>query len=1102
MKRITGMLVFLALFCYTALAQNIQITGKVISEEDGNPLPGVSVVIQGTTNGTTTNIDGVYSISAPSDAVLVFSFVGMVTIEEEVVGRTQIDVVMSSETIEVAEVVVTALGITRESKSLGYAVQEVNGDDVNAVKSDNFIRGLTGKVAGVNIKNNTNFGGSTNVIIRGSTSLTQNNQALFVVDGVPISNENTNNTGQLTGRSGFDYGNAASDINPNDIESVSVLKGAAATALYGSRAANGVILITTKKGSEKSGGIKVTVNSNVTFSTLDKSTFPVYQDKYGAGYDPTWYSSPDYPGLDAADINGDGVDELLVPFYEDASRGQEFDPNLMVYPYSAFIPGSPNYGQARPWVAAENGPETFFETGVSYTNNFDFTGGTDKTTYRFSYTNQNISGIMPNSTLKRNNFIFNGSYKIFDNLKISASANYINTAGKGRPSTGYSDNIMSSFRQWYQVNVDIQEQKDLYDMYANGEITVNPTWNRVSWDDNTPIYWDNPYWVRYQNYEQDQRNRLIGYTQLDWQITSFLSAMGRLSVDNFSELQEERKAVGSVAGELGVDRPDVTSGYSRYQRDFIETNADLMLNFHKTFGTVDLSALLGTNIRRSNMDAVFSSTNGGMAVPEVYALSNSVDPMLPPEERLEQIGVNGIFGSVNVGLMDLVYLDATLRRDQSSTLPEANNAYFYPSLSGNLLFSNLLDVSWLSLGKVRINYAEVGNDAPPLRVKDTYRANAPFAGTSMVTNYFAKNNSDLKPERTKSIEGGLEVMVFQNRLGFDLALYKQNTFDQLMPVRVSQVTGYREKWVNAGEIENKGVELVLYATPVITNDFSWHITLNWAKNQNEVKSLFVDEAGNEVQNLQLASLQGGVTINARVGEPYGTIHGSDYTYHENGGKIVDADGYYIKSETNDVVIGNYNPDWTGGIMNTLSYKNFDLSFLIDWQHGGDVFSLDLWYGIGTGLYDVTADNNEFGNPQRDPITYINDDPAQGLDESTCGGIRLPGVYENGEYNQTRIPGDIFAEGWVTSPNKRFVYDASFIKLREVELTYNLPRSLMSKTFIYGASVSFVGSNLWIIHKNLPYADPEATQSSGNIQGWQSGVFPSTRNFGFSLRLQF
>jgi len=1085
MKRITGMLVCLALFSYSLFAQDIQITGTVTSQDDGSVLPGVAVQIKGTQSGTTTNIDGVYSLSAPSDATLVFSFVGMVTTEEVVNGRTQIDVVMTSELYEVAEVVITALGIPRDKKSLGYAMQEVDGDDVSTVKSDNFLRSLTGKVAGVHIKNNTNFAGSTNVVIRGSNSLTMTNQPLFVVDGVPISNSNTNNIGQLTGRNGYDYGNTAADINPNDIESVSVLKGSAATALYGSRAANGVILITTKKGGKGTTGSKInlTLNSNVTFSTMDKSTFPVYQDKYGGGYDPTWYSSPDYPGLDAADINGDGIDELITPFYEDASRGQAFDPTLMVYQYNAFIPESPHYGEATPWVAGENGPETFFETGVSYTNSVDVTGGTEKSTYRFSYTNQNLNGIMPNSSLNRNNFIFNGSYNLLDNVKISASANYINTEGLGRPSTGYNENIMTSFRQWYQVNVDIQEQRELFEA-----TDLNATWNPVSWDDRTPIYWDNPYWIRYKNYEQDSRNRLIGYTQLDWQITSYLSAMGRVSIDRYNELQEERRAMGSCAGEMGVGRPDVTSGYSRFQRAFVETNADLLLNFHKTFGDIDLTALLGTNIRRSENDQVFASTNGGLAIAELYALSNSLDPMLPPEEKLEQIGVNGVFGSVTLGFKDLVYLDASLRRDQSSTLPEKNNAYFYPSISGNLLFSNLIEASWLSLGKLRLNYAQVGNDPPPLSIIDTYRQNAPFLGNPMVTSYYGKNNEDLVPERTNSMEAGLEMMIFKNRLGFDLALYKQSSFNQLLPVYISQATGYREKWVNAGEIENKGIEVVFTAVPVIANNFRWNVALNWATNQNMVISLYEDEAGNEVQNLQLAALQGGVTINARVGEPYGSINGSDFEYHDNGGKIVDG-GYYVKSATNSEVLGNYNPDWTGGISNTLTFKDFDLSFLIDWQKGGEVFSLDLWYGIGTGLYEETADNNDLGNPERDPI-------------EEGGGIILDGVNADGSENTTRIPSDIFANGWVLSPNKQFVYDASFVKLREVELTYNLPASLMSKTFIYGASVSLIGSNLWIIHKNLPHADPEATQSSGNIQGWQSGVMPSTRNFGFSIKLLF
>ncbi len=1084
MKKLTIFLALLLFVGFTVQAQ-MQITGTVTGAEDGLSIPGVSIVVKDNpTIGTTTNVDGEYSLTVPGGTeALIFSFIGMKSQEVIIGGRSVIDLQMEAEILEMDEVIVTALGISREKKSLGYAVQEIDGEELNKVKSDNFVTALSGKVAGVHVKNNTNFGGSTNVIIRGSSSLTQNNQALFVVDGVPISNDVNNNSSQESGRQGYDYGNAASDINPNDIESVSVLKGAAATALYGSRAANGVILITTKKGKRTdSKTLGVTFSSNVTLSTIDLSTFPDHQDKYGMGYGP-YYSGGDHPGLLEFDWNGDGTIDLLTPTTEDASRGEAFDPNLMVYHYDAFVPESEYYGQPRPFVAGANGAETFFETGVSYTNSIDVTGGSENGAYRFSYTNLDMTGVMPNSSLKKNNYIFNGSYDILENLTITSSANYINTKGKGRPSTGYSDNIMSSFRQWYDVGVDIQQQKDLY--FETGR---NVTWNTKSYNNLDPIYWDNPYWTRYENYETDERDRLIAYVQADWKLTDAISFMGRAAIDTYSELQEERRAVGSVASAFGVGRPNVQSGYSRRTRSFTETNIDLMFKYHKQLSEdFNINALLGTNIRRSTDDNVFVSTNGGLAVANVYALSNSTDPMLPPGEILDEIGVNGYFGSVSLGYKNMLYLDGTARMDQSSTLPEDNNTYFYPSVSGSFVFSEVVDASWLSHGKLRLGYAEVGNSAPPRRTKDTYISNAPFSGNSMVTVPDTRNNPDLKPETQKALEGGLEFSFFENRLGVDLALYKNNTIDQLMPVTVSFATGYSSKWVNAGEIENKGVELALYGTPYKTSDFRWDISVNWSKNINEVISLYTDEAGNEVTNLQLASLQGGVTINARVGEPYGTIHGSDFVYHDNGGKITDG-GSYERSSTNDIVIGNINPDWMAGMNNAFSYKDFTFSFLIDMQQGGDIFSLDMWYGIGTGMYAETADNNDLGNPQRDPV-------ADG------GGLLLDGVNADGTPNTTRIESTYYAEGWASSPNARFIYDASYIKLREVVLTYNLPNKLMSKTPIKGASLSFVGSNLWIISKNLPHADPEASQGAGNIQGWQSGVMPATRNYGFSLNIQ-
>lgn len=1088
------------LLVLVAWAQQRTVTGTVTAADDGTALPGVNVLLKGTTVGTVTDVSGSFSIQVPdAGGTLIFSFIGLVSQEIDVGGRTTVDVVMKPDVTQLSEVVVTALGITREEKSLGYSVQEVKADEFNSVKTDNFMNSLSGRVAGLHVQNNTNFGGSNNILIRGATSITGNNQPLYVVDGVPISNTNSNTSSQADGRHGYDYGNASADIDPNDIASISVLKGAAAAALYGSRAANGVILITTKKGS-KAKGFGVTLNSNFTMGKVDKSTFPEYQHQYGGGYGP-FYSGGDHPYLSEFDADGDGQPDLLVPYTEDASRGEKFDPSLMVYMYDAWIPESPYYHQKRAWLPAENGPITFFNTAKTYSNSVDISNANDKGSYRIGYTNYKSSGILPNSTLNKNDFILNGSFNILENLKVTSSANFVMDDATGRQSTGYSGNLLSSFRQWNEVNVDIQEQKDLYYRTHEG----NATWNLNAYDDPTPIYWDNYYWDRYQNYENDNRNRLIGYTQLDWKISDAFSVMGRMAIDTYDQLEEERRAVGSVAEEFGVpfdgvQRATVTSGYSRNSQNETETNMDLMLNYHQRFGELDVTALGGSNIRRNKLEDVFASTNNGLAVPGLYALSNSVDPLLPPQESLLQRGVNGLFGSVSVGYHDLVYLDGTLRRDQSSTLPSANNAYYYPSVSTSFVFSELANANWLSLGKLRLNYAEVGNDAPPLRVKDTYRVQAPFSGNALVSTSVSKNNPDLVPEQTKSVEAGLQMNFLNNRFGIDATLYKARTFNQIQPLSVSYVTGYVSKWINAGEIDNKGAEVMVFAEPVHGSNITWRVTVNWARNRNKVVKLYEDATGNKVTNLILdGNLQGGVHIVAREGQPYGSIIGSDYVYAADGQRLVKSSGRYEISTTNDIVLGNYNPDWTGGIQNTISYKNFDFGFLIDGQHGGDVFSLDQWYGTGTGIYKESAGLNDLGNPVRDPIV-INGD---GSYAANSGGLLNPGEHDDGTPNTTRVAADNYAvDGWAVSPNKRFVYDASFIKLREVTLTYNLPTTLLGKSPIAGASIGFVGSNLWIIHKNLPYSDPEASQGGGNIQGWQSGVMPATKNYGFTLNVKF
>jgi len=1093
MRKLSFLLVILLLSAMQVLAQRT-ITGKVTSADDGGGIPGVTVLVKGTSIGVLTDLDGKYSINVPKDATsLQFTFIGMKMQEIALTAANIVDVVMQSEAQNIEGVVVTALGITRDKKSLGYSTQELGGDEINTSKRTNFVNNLSGKLAGVQVKANGNMGGSTNVVIRGSSSMTGNNQALFVVDGVPVNNDNSNNTGQTTGRNGYDYGNAAADIDPNDIESMSVLKGAAATALYGSRAANGVILITTKKGKKSTTGKKnygVTLNSSITTGFVDKSTFPKYQQNYGAGYGIDFYSGE--AGMEgfeyAYDIDNDGTTDFTVPVYEDG--------NIMVYQWDAYDPASPNYMKKTPWKMAENGPITFFDNSVNFTNSLEVVGGGDVSTFRLGYSNVNETGVMPNSSIKKNALNLNGSYDILDNLTVSAYVNYVKTNGKGRNSTGYSDNIMSSFRQWMQTNVDYKMQKDLYEETGRN-ITWNPNGPYI--DEETgrtelnliPIFWDNPYWVRNENYETDTRDRIIGYTQADWKINSYLSLMGRFSLDTYNELQEERKAVGSGSGEFGVQRPDVGSGYSRFNKYFAETNVDFLLKFNKNLTEdLNLSALLGTNIRRSKVDQTFMSTNGGLIVPGMYSISNTALPLLNPEELLTEIGVNGIFAGFSLGFKNFVFLDGNIRRDQSSTLPEDNNAYYYPSISGSFLFSNVMPKnSWLDLGKVRLGYAQVGNSAPWGSIKDTYSQNTSWAGTALFSVPATKNNAYLKPELTTSIEGGLEMKFFQGLLGFDVSLYKSNTVNQIINVSVSNATGYNAKYVNAGEMQNKGIELMLLGTPVKSGDFQWDITLNWAKNINEVLSLDGD-----LKNLQIAALQGGITINARVGEPYGTIQGTDYVINEATGKRqILSNGYYQKSSTSDKILGNVNPDWTGGINNRFTYKNWSASFLIDWQQGGNIFSLDMWYGMGTGLYEESDYINDLGNPVRNALT----------DDATSGGVILDGVLADGTPNTKRVSGaDYRLQGWSRNPNSTFIYDATYIKLREAVISYSIPKSILSKSFFNGVSFSLVGTNLWIISKDLPHADPEASQSSGNIQGWQSGVMPSTRNVGFSVNLQF
>jgi TonB-linked SusC/RagA family outer membrane protein len=1061
-------------------AQERQISGVVTSSEDGSPLPGVNIAVRGTSRGTTTGADGTYKIGVGNSSTLVFSFVGFQAQTVNVVGRTTINVVMKTEIGSLEEVVVTALGISREKKSLGYASQEVKGDQVNTAKESNFINSLSGKVSGVEIKRNNNLGSSSNIVIRGFKSLTGNNQALFVVDGVPIDNSNTTTTNVAQGRGGYDYGNAASDINPDDIESINVLKGAASTALYGSRAANGVVIITTKKG-RKNQGIGVTASVGYSVGSIDKSTFPEYQTQYGGGYG-LYYEDPTGRFL-LRDINGDGKDDLVVPTSEDASWGAKFDPNLQVYDWRSFDPSSPLFGKSSPWVAAQNLPDKFFNNATTFNGSVGLEGGNENGTYRVSYTRFDQKGILPNSSIQKNSFAFSGTNNFTNKLTATTSINFTRQDAKGRYSNGYSDNIMTSFRQWYQTNVDILDLKSTFDRTGK-----NITWNWSDPSDLKPIYWDNPYWQRANNYETDWRNRIFGNVALTYKFNDYFDVVGRISLDTYTELQEDRVAVGSINN-------NGTARYSRFDRNFREINYDFFANYTKNFSdNFNLKILAGANIRHNEVSSVFASTQGGLVVPGLYALSNTVSPISAPTETYAQIYQEGIYASASLGFMNDLFIDITARRDVSSTLPIANNTYYYPSVSASYIFSNKLSESLpaLSLGKLRLNYAEVGNTAPALSLLNTYvkptnnngDVRDAFGGQTLFSTSATLNNPNLKPERTKSIEAGLEMKFAKNRIGFDASFYRTLSIDQILPVSVSNSTGYNNKFVNAGTIENKGIELSAFAIPVQFKDLSWRIGVNYTVNRNKVVELY-----DGVSNLQIGSFQGGVTLNASVGEPYGVLKGTDFVY-QDGQKLVLPSGYYAQSDATSI-IGNVTPNWKMGVTNTVNYKGLSLSFLIDIQKGGSLFSLDRYYGLATGLYADTTPLNDKGNPVRSS-------------NADGGGYVYAGILADGTPNTKRVTGENFGLfGYRRNPNSQFIYDASYVKLREVTITYKLPNALFGGSqFIKGAKLSVVGRNLWIISKNLPYADPEDGITSGNISGFQSGVYPSVREIGGSLNFSF
>ncbi len=1052
----------LVLFVVGSTYAQQTVSGTVKSGEDQSSLIGVSVLVKGTSQGTVTDTDGKYSISVEGpEAVLVFSYVGFTNQEVTVGNQSTIDVTLAPDDKLLEEVVVTALGIERDERSLGYSVQTVDGADLAETKEVNLVNSLQGAVAGVQIQGTTgNLGGSSRITVRGVNSFLGNNQPLFVVDGVPIDNSNYATNAQQTGFGGgsYDYGNAAQDINPNDIETMSVLKGSTASALYGNRGANGVILITTKSGKKKKKGLGISINSSLTFDNATRM-IPHQREYGGGGINPNTATGFD----EFTDTNGQNY---LAPQYgKDGAWGPKYNSSLNVRHWDSFDPDASNYRETRPWIAPANDYTTFFETGQTWNNSIAFTGNNDKGSFRLAYTNLDQKGIMPNSGMQRNTVTLNSAYNLTEKLTVTGAGSFVVTEANGRTATGYDNrNPLQGFTQWWQTQLDFDRLQNFENVDGS-----QASWNRGAWNDGSPRYFDNPYFVRYRFLQEDRRDRFFGNIGATYEIVEGLTAAVKISTDSYSFQLREARPIGSV------DVPE----YREQTRTFRETNADFRLSYDKKIGDdISVNFILGANRMRQANTTITAQSTTGLNMPDFYNIANSAGtPDISTYTR--NYGINSIYGLGSFGYKGMVFVDVTLRQDQSSTLPAGKNTYVYPSVTGSFVFSELpalANSNVLSFGKIRASYGTSANDAPVYTLTDTYEPIVPGLGSfprAGLPN--AKNNADLKPERTSEIEVGMDVRFLNGRVGVDVAYFDKTTTDQIFSVATSSITGYTSRTINAGSMRNSGIELMINATPVEIGDFAWDLSFNFARLRNEVVELTEG-----VNSINLGSTWA-AELRINEGDPYMAIYGQDFVYDDNGKRVVDENGAY-KFTDNRVFLGSAMADFTGGIRNTFRWKGLSASAMVDFQNGGAVHSTSLQWAHYSGMAPATA-------AMRD---------GQNVREV---GMILDGVKEDGSVNDITIdPQSFYQSYWRRAA--LYFYDASFVKLREVRVGYTVPNSLLGNLPLKNVRIGFIGRNLAVLSANLPYLDPQMVTGSGNLQGLENAQTPATRSYGFNVGFDF
>ncbi len=1119
-----SLILFLCL--QVALAQTREITGT-ITADDGVAIPGVSVVVRGTTIGTITDAEGYYSLDVPESAqILMFTFIGMKTVEETIGDRSVIDIVLETDVLGLEEVVVTSLGITRTKKALGYSVQDISGAELTTARESNVINSLQGKLAGVQITNSDGgVSSGVRILIRGMSTLSGNNQPLFVVDGVPIRND----LSSVGSGGGMDFGNSAMDLNPSDIETMTVLKGANAAALYGSRAVNGVILVTTKTGKPKLGarrGLGISLETNWMWDNV--LVIPEYQNKYGQGSGGQFaYVDGAYGGTqDGVDESwGPPLDYIVQPGDLDPPT-DPLDPSTAGRLYYAVDKGIPlTVGQAlvlpqfdspynhetgvrtpTPWVAHPDNIKDFFETGLKRSTNLALSGASDNAHFRLSIGNQDVKGIMENTDLRKNTVSINSGLNVTDKLSVAGGVTYISNKSDNVVEKGYvGGNPMQSLSQWFGRQVDTKALKDRWEE-IDPITDYNFNWNHS--------YHDNPYFVLNKSTNSRNRDRIMGNFNLSYDITDWLNFRTMVGNDWYVEDRKELTAQRTNG--------DMKGGFTArsYRRNELTTNA--MLTMNRDFGTdINLVAWVGGEYNHYDYQ-YHATTVSDLIIPDLYATSNAAVPATTglSETHTE---LQSVFGNVNFGFRNYLFIDVTARNDWSSTLPVDDNSYFYPSVSLGLVVTEALGAQSdiLSYAKVRASYAEVGGTAGAYQLQGVYSAAQPFSGNPSLTYTNTKPPLGLKPQRKKSLEFGADLKFLNNKIGLDATYYKENTTNQIMNIAISRVTGFNTQTINAGNIQNTGVELTLRATPVQSTDFRWDITANWATNKSEVVELYED-----MKSLQLYGGSWSSYIHARPGEPYGVFWGyslvrenakdvyydaaeTEYSHTEYSGRaLISSTGRYIRSNSRGP-IGNVMPDWFGGVHNSLTYKDLNFSFLVDFRKGGDLFSVTNMFGMYAGILEGTAITNDKGN-------NIREDPAAG------GGIRLDGVmgyvdtdgsivFIDSDGDDASAPMENTTYGGAERYGHDFygkhelsLFDASFVKLREVVLGYTFNDvSFLSSIGVGSVNLSLVGRNLWIISTDMPNIDPEYALSAGTTSvGMEQNAIPSTRSYGFNLKVVF